>query len=73
MKSALKEQAKQIINHLTEDKIKVVISFMEFLEDKEYWDATREILANPRMMDEIKEADKAWQSGKKEEFVSWEK
>ncbi len=32
MEASLKDQAKQIINSLTEDKVKVAISFMEFLK-----------------------------------------
>ena len=73
MKSALKEQAKQIINNLPEDKIKVAISFMEFLEEKDCWEATKEILANSQMVADIEETDKAWKTGRKEEFISWEK
>jgi len=72
LKSSLKAQAKQIINSLPEDKIKVAISFMEFLEEKERWEATKEILANPRMAADIEAADKAWKEGRKEEFISWE-
>ena len=73
MKSSLKKQAKQIINDLDDDKIKVAVSFMEFLEEKERWEATKEILASPQMVADIEEADKAWKAGRKEEFIPWEK
>ncbi len=73
MEASLKDQAKQLINSLTEDKVKVAISFMEFLEEKERWEATKEILANPQMVKEIEEADKVWKAGRMEEFIPWEK
>jgi hypothetical protein len=38
LKASLKNQANQLINTLTEEKVKVVVSFMEFLEEKERWE-----------------------------------
>ena len=73
MNASLKSQASQLINTLTEEKVKVVVSFMEFLEEKERWEATREILANPQMVKEIKEADMAWRENRMEEFIPWDK
>jgi len=41
---SLKIKAKKLLDHLSEDKAKVAVSFLEFLEEKECWEATKEIL-----------------------------
>jgi hypothetical protein len=42
-------------------------------EDIEAWRDTFEILADPKLMAQIRKAEKARLEGKRSEFVSWEK
>jgi len=50
----VKSKAKKIVDHLSEDKAKVAVSFLEFLEDRECWEASREILEDKELMASIK-------------------
>jgi len=45
----VKARAKKLLDHLSEDKAKVAVSFLEFLEEKEWWKATREILRDKEL------------------------
>jgi len=70
---AIKERAKQIIDGLSKDRVKLILDFIEYLEEKESWEATREILEDKGMMEDIQEADKDLKEGKMENFTPWEK
>jgi hypothetical protein len=50
----VKSKAKKIVDHLSEDKATVAVSFLEFLEDRECWEASREILEDKELMASIK-------------------
>jgi hypothetical protein len=50
---SLKTKAKKLLDHLSEDKAKVAVSFLEFLEEKECWEATKEILKDRELMASI--------------------
>jgi hypothetical protein len=50
----VKGRAKKLLDHLSEDKAKVAVSFLEFLEDKECWEATKEILGDKELMASIR-------------------
>jgi len=64
---------KEKLNLLSPDRLKVVLDFIEYIEQKEEMDATLEILADENSMQNIKEADEAWESGRTKEFASWNK
>jgi hypothetical protein len=49
----LKTKAKRLLDHLSEDKAKVAVSFLEFLEEKECWEATKEILRDRALVRSI--------------------
>ena len=49
----LKTKAKRLLDHLSEDKAKAAVSFLEFLEEKECWEATKEILRDRELMASI--------------------
>ena len=49
----MKTKAKRILDHLSEDKAKAAVSFLEFLEEKECWEATKEILRDNEVMASI--------------------
>jgi hypothetical protein len=49
----VKTKAKKLLDHLSEDKAKVAFSFLEFLEEKECWEATKEILEDKALVASI--------------------
>jgi len=71
--SNYKQRAIEKLNLLSPDRLKVVLDFIEYLEQKEEIDATLEILSDENSMQNIREADEAWKSGRMNEFVSWNK
>jgi hypothetical protein len=50
----LKTKARRLLDHLSEDKAKAAVSFLEFLEEKERWEATKEILKDRALVTSIK-------------------
>lgn len=50
----VKARAKKLVDYLSEDKAKVAVSFLEFLEEKECWEATKEILGDKELMASIR-------------------
>jgi hypothetical protein len=58
MKS-VRKMAIRLLDDLPEEKLKQTITFMKFLQQKEEWEATEEILSD-------KELKAAWKKGKKE-------
>lgn len=74
MQSAtLKREAKKAIDELSNEKVKVVIDFIDYLKEKEEMEATLEILSSRELMAQIEEAEKAIKKGKLNEFVPWGK
>ena len=61
------------IKALSLERLKVVLDFIEYLEEKEEWEATLEVLKDKETMEHIKAADDAWEAKRMEEFVPWEK
>ncbi|MCW7079504.1 MAG: hypothetical protein OCU16_00165 [Candidatus Methanospirare jalkutatii] len=53
--------------------MRVVLDFIEYLEEKEEREATLEVLKDEERMENIKAADDAWEAGRMEEFMPWEK
>ncbi len=68
-----KRKAIEKLDLLSPDRLKVVLDFIEYLEQKEDLDATLEIVADENSMRNIKAADQAWEAGKMQEFTSWNK
>ena len=71
--SDYKTRAIEKLNLLSPDRLKVVLDFIEYIEQKEEMDATLEILADENSLHNIKEADEAWESGRMNEFTPWNK
>ncbi len=68
-----KSKVTSLLDELPEEKLRVALDFVEYLKDKEEWNATYEILSDKRMMEDIKIADKDWEEKQKENFSPWEK
>lgn len=56
--STIKKIAIKLLDNLPEEKLKETITFMKFLQEKEEWEATEEILKDKKLMS-------AWKRGKK--------
>lgn len=67
------ERAISSLKVLSGDKLKLVTDFIEYLKDREEWEATFEVLANEKMMADIKAAEEDWKAEKKQKFISWSK
>ena len=61
------------IKALSLERLKVVLDFIEYLEEKEELEATLEVLKDKETMEHIKAADDAWEARRMEEFMPWEK
>ena len=74
-KGVTKDQERAIssLKVLSGDKLKLVSDFIEYLKDREEWEATFEVLANKKMMADIKAADEDWKTRRKERFIPWDK
>jgi hypothetical protein len=66
----MKASAKKV-SDMTVDELKSVIHEV-INEDMEAWRETFEILADKKLMKQIKQADMDWASGKKDSYVSWD-
>lgn len=72
-----KEKAKEVLESLPEDKIKTALDFLKYLEDRDEWEATYEIMADKKIMKDIEEGKKdiveghweKWDEVKKRLFV----
>ena len=71
--SKIKEKAKQLIDNLAIDKAKLIIDLIEYLNEKEEWEATKEILSDRGMMEDIRKSEEDLKAGKMENFIPWDK
>jgi hypothetical protein len=66
----MKTSTKKVSN-MTVDELKSVIHEV-ITEDMETWRETFEIMADRKVMRQIKQADLDWSSGAKGSYVSWD-
>jgi len=57
--SAVRKIARQLLDSLPEEKMKETITFLKFLQQKEEWEATEEIISDNKLL-------ATWRKGKKE-------
>jgi hypothetical protein len=60
------------VKSLSEGRVKAVADFAAYLEDREEWEATGEILGDEELAQQVKESRKGWAEDRKGEFVSLE-
>ena len=48
-KASLQHQAVELIEQLSTEKLKAVIDYLNYLQDKEAWEATHELASNPEI------------------------
>jgi len=68
-----KRKAIEKLDLLSPERLKVVLDFIEYLEQKEELDASLEILADEESIRNIRDADQAWEAVRMQEFTSWNK
>lgn len=68
----LKKQAVITLDDLSEERLKVALDFLEYLKEKEEWEATGEILADPEATEAIQEVEEDWKAGRTDRFISLE-
>ena len=66
----MKASAKKV-SDMTVEELRSVIHEV-IAEDMEAWRETFEILADKKLMKQIKQADMDWASGTKDSYVSWD-
>ncbi len=65
------EMSTKKVSDLTVDEFKSVIHEV-IAEDMEAWRETLEIMANKKLMNQIRRADADWSSGEKTSYVAWD-
>jgi len=71
-KTKVKEKAKRLIDNLTIDKAKLILNLIEYLNEKEEWEATKEILSDREMMENIRKSEEDLKAGRMNEFIPWD-
>ena len=61
---------KRKVSDMTIDELKSVIHEV-ITEDMEAWRETLEIMADRKLMKQIRDADEDWKTGDKNTYVSW--
>ena len=64
------KQTTKKVSELTVDELKSVIREV-ITEDMEAWRETLEIMADKKLMKQIRQADMDWASSGKDSYVSW--
>ena len=70
-KVQIKERTKQAIDRLSEARVRLILDFIEYLNEKEEWEATREILEDKGMMEDIRACDEDLEKGEMDNFMPW--
>lgn len=70
-KAEIKERAKQAIDRLSEARVRLILDFIEYLNEKEEWEATKEILEDKGMMEDIRACDEDLEKGEMGGFIPW--
>ena len=70
-KAEIKERAKQAIDRLSEARVRLILDFIEYLNEKEEWEATKEILEDKGMMEDIRACDEDLEKGEMGNFIPW--
>lgn len=53
----LKQQAIHLIEQLPTQKLKVIVDYLTYLQDKEAWEATHELTCNPEIVESLKKSE----------------
>lgn len=56
-KASLQQQAVELIEQLSTEKLKTVIDYLSYLQDKKAWEATRELASNPEIVKSLERSE----------------
>ena len=65
------KSAKKRVSDVTVEELKTIIHEV-IAEDLSAWKETFEIMSNKKLMTQIKQADADWETGKMENYTSWD-
>jgi PHD/YefM family antitoxin component YafN of YafNO toxin-antitoxin module len=65
---SIRAEAKEAIDVLSEKKVSVVLDFIDYLKEREEWEATVELFSDKRLLRNYKKARKEIRKGK---TVKW--
>ena len=63
-KASLQQRAVELIEQLSAEKLKTVIDYLSYLQDKEAWEATHELASNPEIVKSLERSETDVQAGK---------
>ena len=63
-KADLKQQAAALIEQLSAEKLKSVIDYLNYLQDKEAWEATHELASDPEIVKSLERAEADVKAGR---------
>ena len=63
-KVSLQQQAVELIEQLSTEKLKAVVDYLSYLQDKEAWEATQELMSNPEIAKSLKRAEADVKAGR---------
>ncbi len=61
---SLQQQAVELIEQLSTEKLKAVIDYLSYLQDKEAWEATQELMGDPEIAKSLKRAEADVKAGR---------
>ena len=67
-KANLQQQAMMLIELLPTEKLKSAIDYLNYLYDKEAWEATYELISDPEIAKDVEQAEEYIMSGR---IKSW--
>ena len=63
-KASLQHQAVELIEQLSTEKLKAVIDYLNYLQDKEAWEATHELASDPEIAKSLERAEADVKAGR---------
>ena len=63
-KADLQQQAVELIKQLSAEKLKAVIDYLTYLQDKEGWEATHELASDPEIAESLDRAEADVKAGR---------
>ena len=63
-KASLQQRAVELIEQLSTEKLKTVIDYLSYLQDKEAWEATHELASNPEIAKSLERSETDVQAGR---------
>ncbi len=67
-KANLHQRAMELVQQLSTEKLKVAMDYLMYLQDKEAWEATRELASHPEIVESLERAEADVKAGR---LKSW--